>query len=67
MQNLIKISNNQPVTTSLQVAEVFKKRHADVLRKIDELLTQVPDFYSKRNFALTEKTSKQTFGERNAI
>lgn len=64
MQNLIKISNNQPVTTSLQVAEVFKKRHADVLRKIDELLTQVPDFYSKRNFALTEKTSKQTFGER---
>lgn len=63
-QDFIQVQNNQAVTTSEFVAKAFEKRHADVLRKIDELLTQVPDYFSKRNFAPTEKTSKQTFGER---
>lgn len=35
--NLVEIKNNQPVTTSLQVAEVFEKNHRDVLKAIDEL------------------------------
>ena len=34
---LVEIKNNQPVTTSLQVAEVFEKNHRDVLKAIDEL------------------------------
>ena len=34
---LVEIENNQPVTTSLQVAEVFEKNHRDVLKAIDEL------------------------------
>ena len=34
---LVEIKNNQPVTTSLQVAELFEKNHRDVLKAIDEL------------------------------
>ena len=37
--------------TSLQVAEHFAKRHADVIRAINNL--DVPDDYRQRNFALT--------------
>lgn len=61
----VQIHNNQTVTTSEFIAKAFNKRHADVLRKIDELLTQVPDYFSKRNFAFTVKTSEQTFGARS--
>lgn len=60
----IQISNNQATTTSEFIAQAFGKRHADVLRKIDELLTQVPDYFNKRNFAFNEKTVKVGFGER---
>lgn len=35
--NLVQIENNQPVTSSLQVAEVFNIRHGDVLASIREL------------------------------
>lgn len=34
---LVSIQNNQVVTTSLQVAEFFQKKHCDVLRCIKEL------------------------------
>ena len=42
-------------TTSRQIAEVFEKRHADILRIIDKLPN---DEFRKRNFALTERTAK---------
>ena len=35
---LVKIENNQPVTSSLQVAEVFEKQHKHVLESIDDLI-----------------------------
>lgn len=38
-QHLVMVSNDQVVTTSLQVAEYFDKRHADVLRQINNLIT----------------------------
>lgn len=38
MNELINIKNDEAVTTSLQVAEVFGKRHDNVLRAIDNLL-----------------------------
>lgn len=38
MNELINIKNDEAVTTSLLVAEVFKKRHADVIRKIENIL-----------------------------
>lgn len=62
--DFIQVHNNQTVTTSEFIAQAFGKRHADVLRKIDELLTQVPDYFNKRNFAFNEKMVKVGFGER---
>lgn len=44
--NLVEIKNNQPVTTSLQVAEVFEKEHKVVLKAIDELKEGVAQNYA---------------------
>lgn len=63
-QDFVQIHNNQAVTTSEFIAKAFGKAHKNVLAKIDELLTQVPDSFGKLNFKPTEKVSKQTFGER---
>ncbi len=52
MQDLVNVKNNQVTTNSLTVAEVFGKRHRDVLRAI-KLLKCSPDF-NARNFALVE-------------
>jgi len=62
MSNSIAISPEQFIfaqdqelkTTSLKVAEAFNKRHADVLRSIDKISTQVSDTFNKRNFALIQ-------------
>lgn len=40
MEELINIKDEEAVTTSLRVAEVFEKRHADVMRKIEQTLTE---------------------------
>lgn len=57
MNQLVFIENNRVVTDSLTVAEVFEKRHADVLRDIEvqiEKLKQADEeTFVKRNFALS--------------
>lgn len=58
----IQIQNNQTVTTSEFVAKAFKKNHKNVLAKIDEILTQVPDFFGKLNFKPTENSYKNNLG-----
>lgn len=40
MENLINVKNEEAVTTSLQIAEKFEKRHKDVLRAIENLVAQ---------------------------
>lgn len=50
-QEFIDADGEHLTTTSLKVAAVFGKRHADVLRKVD-LLDCSPE-YRQRNFALT--------------
>ena len=49
-EQLVTVSNNQVVTTSLRVAQVFGKRHADVLRAISQL--ECSKDFQERNFAL---------------
>ena len=44
MDNLITTYNNQPVTSSRMVAENFGKRHDHVIRDIDNLKEDVPNF-----------------------
>ncbi|CCO24054.1 Rha family transcriptional regulator [Maridesulfovibrio hydrothermalis] len=45
------MENNQPVVSSLVVAELFKKRHDNVLQSINEL--EIPDDYRVLNFQAT--------------
>lgn len=40
MENLVIMKNQQAVTSSLQVAENFNKRHSDVLESIKNLVTE---------------------------
>lgn len=56
MVNLVAVENNQTVTTSLKVAEVFGKQHKDVLKAIKSL--DCSEDFHKRNFALMQKTIK---------
>jgi Rha family phage regulatory protein len=51
---VFKSEKGTPVTNSLLVAEKFGKRHADVIRGIDTIIKQTPEYQSKRNFALSE-------------
>ncbi|MDR1349144.1 MAG: Rha family transcriptional regulator [Prevotellaceae bacterium] len=54
MENLVKNQNGQPVTTSLLVAKKLKKNHKDVLRAIDNVISQTPESQRERNFAPSE-------------
>ena len=44
MNDLVIMKNKQAVTTSLEVADVFEKRHDHILRDIDKLKKDVPNF-----------------------
>lgn len=63
-QALVSLENGIPSTTSLKVAEVFHKRHGDVIRSISGILTQTPEIFGKRNFALNEYVQKNNLGEK---
>ena len=54
---LVFIDNKRPVTDSLMVAESFGKRHADVLRSIENL--ESSEEFRQRNFALSSYISEQ--------
>lgn len=55
----VSISNGHPITTSLSVADVFEKRHADVLRSIEDLKADCPEDFGQRNFALSSYINEQ--------
>lgn len=61
-KNSVFAKDQELFTDSLTVAKIFHKRHADVLRKIDEMMTQVPDSFIQRHFALNETAVKVGFG-----
>lgn len=52
----IVLSNGQPVTSSLKVAEHFEKQHDDVLRTIRDTIRNMPDSFRDRNFAPSSYT-----------
>jgi Rha family phage regulatory protein len=58
----IVVINGVPLTTSLTVAEHFGKAHKNVLRDIENVLTQVSDFFGKLNFEPTEYTATNNLG-----
>ena len=63
-EQFVQINHSEPVTTSEFVAKAFSKEHKNILRKIEEIFTQVPDSFIKLNFKFNEKLVKVGFGER---
>lgn len=57
MPNLVFVDNNRLVTDSLNVAEIFGKRHNDVLRDIKNL--GCSEEFRVRNFAQSSYTNQQ--------
>ncbi|HBM0098395.1 TPA: Rha family transcriptional regulator [Salmonella enterica subsp. enterica serovar Blitta] len=53
----VTIENGRAVTTSVAIAEFFRKMHKDVLKKIDNL--ECSEEFSERNFAPAEYTDEQ--------
>lgn len=50
--NLVAIENNEVVTSSIKVAEVFGKQHKDVLKAVKSL--DISEDFRERNFALSK-------------
>lgn len=50
-QNAFRVVEGRPVTSSRTVAEYFGKKHSDVVRAIQTIITQKPDLQASRNFA----------------
>lgn len=57
----LSTEGGQITTTSMQIAEHFGKRHADVLRAIKNLLPELSEDH-KRNFAFTVQTRANPSG-----
>lgn len=53
----VTIENGRAVTTSVAIAEFFRKMHKDVLKKIDNL--ECSEKFSERNFAPAEYLDEQ--------
>jgi len=51
MKDLVEIQNDEPVTTSLLIAEKFGKRHGNIIRKIEGLDS---DVFTRLKIALSE-------------
>lgn len=57
MNQLVFVEKDQVVTDSLMVAQVFEKRHADVLKSIETLACS--EEFSERNFSLANYEDQQ--------
>ena len=51
---VFKNEDGKPVTNSILVAEKFEKRHSDVIRAIENVISLSTEIQSKRNFALSD-------------
>lgn len=61
MNELINIINDEVVTTSLQVAEYFEKRHDRVLRAIENLIEGLPkngETYFHKSYRIDEQNNQ---------
>lgn len=62
-EELVIMKDKQAVTTSLQVAKVFDKRHDHILRDIDDIKKDVPNFGEM----FTETTELDSYGRDRRI
>ncbi|BCG46833.1 Phage antirepressor [Citrifermentans bremense] len=60
MNEIVTLQHRQAVTSSLTVANVFRKQHKDVIRAIDNLVADLEnEGISQRNFAPREYTDER--------
>ncbi|WP_234887973.1 Rha family transcriptional regulator [Aeromonas caviae] len=59
--DIVSLHQGKPITTSMKVAEVFGKRHDDVLRKIRNLECSVE--FTARNFSVCSKNNELQNGK----
>ncbi len=65
-KTIVNLINNQVLTTSINIADFFNKQHKEVLRKIENLKSELPMDFWERNFTLSKyqsKTGKNTITE----
>ena len=65
MNELVYLKNDEPVCSSLQVAEKFEKRHANVMRAIDSLVKN--DSTQNCVQCFKETTYKDSTGKSNKM
>ena len=58
----IAVVDGTPTTTTLDIAEVYGKRHDDVLRVVRRRMSDVPEEWRLRNFAEASIERPQTNG-----
>lgn len=61
MNTLVELVNNEIVTSSRRVAEVFGKEHKDVLESVRNILTSENSYVKAENSALTGMFHKSTY------
>lgn len=54
----VSLVNGIPTVTSLDIAGKFGKRHCDVLRAIQKIITELFPEFTERNFALSDYTDE---------
>ena len=58
----VSLYSGRPATTSLEVANFFGKRHDNVLRDVDALLSQLPENSLQLNFEETYQEQETPLG-----
>ena len=58
----VSLHSGRPATPSLEVAKFFGKRHDNVLRDVDALLSQLPENSLQHNFEETYQEQETPFG-----
>ena len=66
VSNLVYISNNQPMTDSKKLSEAVGIRHADVLRKIETILTNTSNDFKERNFVKLNIIEENAIGKKTS-
>lgn len=54
----VSLINGRPATTSLDVAKFFGKRHDNVVRSIQDLISNCPKEFTALNFEVSEYTDE---------
>lgn len=65
--DLIVVHQNQPRTTSKKVSEVFGKQHRNVLRRIDEIVKDQPEWAAAHFRATEEAADKGASSQKHRI